>query len=427
MTLESKFETGASEPPFDAGTLPWGYGDDRIHALVRSPDSIYVYWEITDEAIAHAKKHLGAAGAHGWCNLRVYDTTGHDFDGTNANGYFDVTVDRDARDYFFDLRRPTASFYVEVGIKTHEGFFQSIARSGRADLPRKEPSPDHSLEWLSVTSDDAQHPATEPYRSKFVPRPAPTPDTRDTHASHHPGESAAPLRAVTPGAHVEERTWSWAHPAHVEVRWEGPSLSESWRAEWRIRLLGRPDGRAAVTLESAPWISGPFTEHMLDASRFEIRLLGDGSTVLEEHSSGLEVFGPWQIAIKGFAREERRTLSAWRVHWVRVERASVEAWWSAFERVRVSAWERTKIVGGASESHVVTEGGASEMWRLGGSERWALGGSEWLAMGASELVWLGASERAWGGASGFLFGGASEALLGSSASFTSPSSPYGWR
>src|ERR1700733_13849984 len=95
----------------DAGDLPWGYGEDRITAIVRDPDSAYLYWEITDEGIAGARGRLGAGGAGGWCNLRVYDTTGHDFDGTNANDYFDIRVERDERDYFVMIRRPTSAMH----------------------------------------------------------------------------------------------------------------------------------------------------------------------------------------------------------------------------------------------------------------------------------------------------------------------------
>src|SRR5262249_10498535 len=82
----SKFDLGAPPPPFEAGELPWGYGDNRIRALVRSPDSLYLYWEVTDDGIDDARRRLD--GAWGWVNLRVYDTTERDFDGTNANEYF---------------------------------------------------------------------------------------------------------------------------------------------------------------------------------------------------------------------------------------------------------------------------------------------------------------------------------------------------
>src|SRR5208337_990093 len=95
-----------SPPSIDAGDLPWTYGEDRITAMARDPESAYVYWEITDDGIASARSRLGAAGAHGWCNLRVYDTTGRDFDGVNAHDYFDIGIDRRDREYFLMIRRP---------------------------------------------------------------------------------------------------------------------------------------------------------------------------------------------------------------------------------------------------------------------------------------------------------------------------------
>src|SRR5262249_28932483 len=107
-------------------------------------------------------------------------------------------------------------------------------------------------------------------------------------------------------------------------------------------------------------------------------------------------------------------LSTWRVHWVRVEPAQVERWWTSFERVRTGAWARGRVVpvaAGASEQRMVLEGGASELWRVGASERLVLGASEWLAQGASWA--LGASEWAFGGASAFLYGGSS-AMFGAS-------------
>jgi hypothetical protein len=101
-------------------------------------------------------------------------------------------------------------------------------------------------------------------------------------------------------------------------------------------------------------------------------------------------------------------VTTWRVHWARVEPTRVERWWSAIERVRVGTWERVRITGGASETHGVLEGGASEAWRLAGSERWSRGGSEWLALGGSERALAGASlfaygSAAWSGASSHLF------------------------
>jgi Domain of unknown function (DUF4912) len=62
----SKFDLGAPLPPIDTGELPWAYGENRITAMVRDPESAYLYWEITDESIADARRRLGFRGAHGW-------------------------------------------------------------------------------------------------------------------------------------------------------------------------------------------------------------------------------------------------------------------------------------------------------------------------------------------------------------------------
>ena len=403
---DSKFQLGRAPVAFDGLELPWSYGDDRIVAMVRSPDSLYLYWEITDEAIQQARGRLGPAGEHGWCNLRVYDTSGRDFDGTNANDYFDVRVERGDREYFFNLHRPTAAFHVEIGIKTHEGYFQAIARSGRADFPRKGPSPNHSLEWMTVTSDDAP-PAARPYTSRYTgPPPGSGGAYFDGRASE--GHAPAPGAPGGGGAYSETRTFTWSHPASAEVRWEGPWIEGGWRTEWRLRWVGGRAGESTLPIENAQWVVGPFPLAMLDAGRLEVRFVGDNRVVLENHASGLEVFGPWEVRIQSFPTGgERRTLGSWRVHWVRVEPAKVERWWAAFERARLNAWTAARTIGGASESRALAWGGASEMWRMGASERWSLGASEWLAMGGSEVARVGASELLYGGASALLYGGAS--------------------
>jgi hypothetical protein len=160
-------DAGAVDADIDAGNLPWSYGEDRITALVVDPDSAYVYWELTDDALAGARSRLGPGGAHGWCNLRVYDVTGRAFDGTNANSYVDVRVERDDREHFLTVRRPGSTLSVEIGIKTTEGYFQAIVRSGPADFPRASASSDGSVEWAQVAPAGPPPPCVAPYRSRF--------------------------------------------------------------------------------------------------------------------------------------------------------------------------------------------------------------------------------------------------------------------
>ena len=145
----SKFDLGLSNGQLPSDDIPWGYGETRITAMVRDPDWLYAYWEITDEALEAARKRL-TRGRDAWCCLRVYDTTDRVFDGSNAQTHFDIAVDRGTRDWFVHIGRPTSSCHVEVGLKSRQGEFQAIARSGRCDFPRKRPIQDLAVEWLTV-------------------------------------------------------------------------------------------------------------------------------------------------------------------------------------------------------------------------------------------------------------------------------------
>src|SRR5262249_23497684 len=130
--------------------IPWGYGQDRVTAMVVNPERLYAYWEVTDGAIEVARRALGPGGAGAWLNLRVYDITGRLFDGTNAHSYFDHHLERHERQWCFEIGKPTSTACVEVGLKSNEGYFVKIARSGRVDFPRRGPAGEGSVEWLTV-------------------------------------------------------------------------------------------------------------------------------------------------------------------------------------------------------------------------------------------------------------------------------------
>lgn len=390
---QSKFDLGGAEPQVDAGELPWAYGEDRITAMVRDPDSAYLYWEITDEGIAAARARLGVAGQHGWCNLRVYDTTGRDFDGVNANDYFDIRVDRHDREYFVMIRRPSSSMHVEIGIKSHEGYFQPIARSGRADFPRSGPSPNTNLEWMTVTSKDAP-PCVAPYRSRYAGPEPPLPGREGAgyfdvwRAGYAPSKAEEAAREGHSWTTSSTHTRTFEHRAHIERWWH----LDEWRVEWRAGL------------RFFRW------EHY-DPKRVIVELLGEDPAHFAIEGGEMVAYGPWKLTIRGFEEEPgRRTLATWSVRWIRASTPMIERWEGFVERQILSGYEREHTMMGASEQQRLLERGASEVWRLGGSERMWLGASEWQAAGGSEMAWMGrgASETLFLGASGRI--GASEWL-----------------
>jgi hypothetical protein len=403
--MESSIEPERKRTEIDEGELPWGYGENRITVIVRDPDSAYLYWEIDDEGIAAARSRLGPAGERGWCNLRIYDTTGQDFNGTNANDYFDLTVDRADREYYLMIRRPSSSMHAEVGIKTEEGFFQAITRSGRADFPRNAPSPNTGLEWMTITSDGAP-PCTAPYQSRYAGPEPPLPDRSGAgyvdawRAGYAPTAQSADAAARAPSPWSTSSTRSIDRAVHIERWWR----LDEWRVEWRsgLRFLG--------------W------QHF-DPARIAIEWLGEPPTHLAIEGGEMVAFGPWRLTIQDFeAPAGRRVLSTWTMHWVRATTPLIERWERVVERRVVAGWEREHVVSGASERHALPERGASEVLYLGSSERLWLGASEWMAAGASETLWLGGSETAWLGASERVggserapvsrFAGASEQQLG---------------
>jgi hypothetical protein len=384
-------ESEVRRAEIDTGDLPWGYGEDRITVIVRDPDSAYLYWEITDEGIAAARARLGAGGERGWFNLRIYDTTGRDFDGTNANDYFDLRVERGDREYYMMIRRPSSSMHAEIGILTDEGYFQAIARSGRGDFPRDAPSPNTTLEWMTITAEYAP-PCAAPYRSRYSGPEPPLPGRAGAGYVDAWRAGYAPTAKAT---ETSRETAAWSAPVtiervdHVERWWR----LDDWRAEWRsgLRFLG--------------W------QHF-DPQRVAVELLGDIPVHLQIEGGEMVAYGPWRVTIHAFEREGepagegRRVISTWSMRWVKATTPLIERWERVVAHRVVSGWEREENVIGASEMHAIPARGASELLYAGGSERLWFGASEWMAGGASE--WLGGSERVVASVGSSRFLGASE-------------------
>jgi hypothetical protein len=360
----------AAEPPV-LGHIPWVYGDTRVTAMARDPHWLFAYWEVPDDAIDRARAAVG--DAHGWCVLRVYDTTHRLFDGTNANWYTDVAVMREANNHYVLVSRPGATLHVEIGIKSHEGWFAAMARSGPVEMPRDGIARDARADWMTVTSDA---PARE-YVHRVVRRP----------------DGAHPLEARPDGG--VDTDVAGVLQAFVGEGWS--------RTEWREADM---DGRVVR------WIKW--------AGTVEVLLQGE-RTVVRTAWGERVILGPWMVTITGNAVSGRRVLDRWTVHYswtteggrARVETAEIIGrilgWsWAAGARQGSEA----RLAGGLGASEILARGASEWRW-LGGSERWLGGASESLFAGASEARYLGASEML--GASERLFLGASGWFGGSEA------------
>jgi hypothetical protein len=381
--LAHKFDLGrpAEQPP-RAEHIPWGYGQDRVTAMVVDPDRLYVYWEVTDEGIERARGGLGPGGPDAWLNLRIYDVTGRIFDGTNAHGYFDQKVERTDRQWFFTIGKPGSTACVELGMKSFEGYFVRIARSGRADFPRKEPAPPGDAQWLTVrtTTGDVGPPGTGGPFSRG-----------DAEAAALASRAESPDPAEVPDEETNRR-WDWDDAlegawtdAFHTLAWEGPVLRTAWE-------------------------DGPFYSPVEAPAYVEERHTGT-VTVHAEDGRMRVVYGPWQVVIRCVgARRERRVLATWEMHrsWLAsgTLQGRVSPGGTAHPGASEGRWQASELrLGGASERYRV---GASELSYRGASEILYAGASERRLRGASELRFRGASERLRGGASEARYPGASE-------------------
>lgn len=402
---------GRAEAPVEH--IPWGYGRDRVTAAAIDPGKLFTYWEVTDQAIELARARVGAAPQDAWLNLRVYDTTGLIFDGTNANSYFDHRVDRSDRQWFFDIGKPTSTAHVEIGVKSVEGYFARIARSGRVDFPRAEPAPWSEPEWMTVVGggqvvQGAPAPAGRPRRPEQAPPPSGNGVAPGANGFAAGGFTPIPLWLLRTATGREITREELERGGWERIEWHEVS-GESW-----FELKGMLEWQAPLSI--ATWEAGPFTYPVEIRGPFREERQGQAFTFQVEGVTHV-VSGPWEVVVHNLnVHGEATVVNRWQVYrsWVaegsaqQVRGAPLPAW-----ALRPGASE---LVTGASERRMLAASelrlaGASELWRLGASELRFRGASERLYAGAAVWAFRGASERLLQGASEWRIQGASEQLF----------------
>lgn len=151
----SKFEPFHDEHISRDIRLPAGYGKDKIIAIARDPWWFFSYWEITPERENWMREEMSRRG-HNYERsiLRVYDVTDiKDFNGKNANSYFDIVLQNLSRCWYIDVSSPERSFLVDIGMMTREGEFYVLARSNTISMPRFGASNVFDEQWMLSDED----------------------------------------------------------------------------------------------------------------------------------------------------------------------------------------------------------------------------------------------------------------------------------
>jgi len=146
----------------DSYTLPAGYDLTRLTLIARDPYWIHAYWELSSQDLDNLRQKMGAEFDRSALVLRMYDVCLIDFNGKNANNFFDLDVGFQARNWYINLWNDHLSFCGELGMRTPQGEFHPLTRSNTATTPRISFSGRDDLVWMEVKENQDRRPFVEP-------------------------------------------------------------------------------------------------------------------------------------------------------------------------------------------------------------------------------------------------------------------------
>ncbi|MGI6554215.1 MAG: DUF4912 domain-containing protein [Bacillota bacterium] len=123
--------------------FPISYGKNQVTLLVRDPDWLFAYWEITATTQSEFSKQFGNAWSISKPTLRIYDVT----NGT-PKIYYDIQIQDNAESWYIHVGKPNHSFFVDLGRVLPDGRFYCIARSNIVTTPTNRVSDIIDPNWL---------------------------------------------------------------------------------------------------------------------------------------------------------------------------------------------------------------------------------------------------------------------------------------
>ena len=137
----------------DPRPLPQAYGRTRLALLVRDPEWIFAYWEISEED----RRRFGIDGGPARkIALRVHDVTQGDPDARGATKSYFVNVTPFASSWYLHVATPARAWLVDLGVFDEAGRFLVIARSNRVATPRDSVSDRIDEQWMTADEERFQ-------------------------------------------------------------------------------------------------------------------------------------------------------------------------------------------------------------------------------------------------------------------------------
>ena len=125
--------------------FPDTYGVDRVRLLVKDPEWLFAYWDVSAHAVDALRRELGERGlALTRLTLRITDP-GHG--GTSI-----ILLPYGARAWYVHADKASRSYRALLGWTLPSGVFRTLAESNLVSTPRTGPSPDAAHRRLPHTA-----------------------------------------------------------------------------------------------------------------------------------------------------------------------------------------------------------------------------------------------------------------------------------
>lgn len=125
--------------------FPESYGMDRVRLLVKDPEWLFAYWDLSPQSVSTLRRELGERGlALTRLTLRITDP-GHG--GTSI-----ILLPYGARAWYVHADKASRSYRALLGWTLPSGQFRTLAESNLVSTPRTGPSPDAAHRRLPYTA-----------------------------------------------------------------------------------------------------------------------------------------------------------------------------------------------------------------------------------------------------------------------------------
>lgn len=235
-------EISAHYPPPRLGT--------ELVLLEVNPHKAHAYWNIDVEDYREAQARSGSTDTP--LVLRLYDVTGVDFNGRNANTAFDVQVQGLQGHWYLDLWKDGRAFVADIGFRIGDGSLVCLARSN----PVSTPAAGESAEYNTLAVDTAVDAPPSRRLTDLVRDPEPLDDEPGIDAPvvavpAVPADAAPAPRFVSPGP-LEASAPPAAAPLQPAAM---PQDLQSWFTEV-AESATRPAAAAPWTGPGSPPVDG---------------------------------------------------------------------------------------------------------------------------------------------------------------------------